>query len=124
MTGVFDFVNEINFGKNDIMTDKESEKQYIPYIVNNSLSYFPDTLYYANIMNMSGGLSKRMQYDYHLASIRPRKRFSKWTKREVDDRVEIVAKHYKVNSKIAEYYLTLLSEEQFNKIKEMYKELC
>jgi len=48
----FDFVNSISFAKKDLMTNTEnddlSEKGYVPFIVNKSLSYFADTLLHAN----------------------------------------------------------------------------
>ena len=51
----FDFVNDINFGKKDIMTDSNNpelaESTYNPFLTNRALSYFPDTIQFANMMN-------------------------------------------------------------------------
>jgi hypothetical protein len=122
MVKVFDYLNEINSGKKDIMVDKETEKEYLPFIINTGLSYFPDTLYYANMMNMCPNLSKRLQYHYYLNSIRPKKRFSKWNKNEKNDKIDILMKHYNINHILAKEYLKLLTEEQYNYIVDLHKE--
>ena len=44
----FDFLNEINQGKKDLMADdidQQVEKQYNPFIINRGLSYFLDTIW-------------------------------------------------------------------------------
>ena len=43
----FDFLNEINYGKNNLMADDidhQVEKKYLPFIVNKGLSYTMDTV--------------------------------------------------------------------------------
>ena len=50
----FKYLNEINYGKRNIMVDEETEKAYAPFIINRSLSYFPDTVALANEMNRYG----------------------------------------------------------------------
>ena len=51
----FDFINSINFTKKNMIRGTENddlaEKSYVPYITNRTLSYFTDTLLYANEMN-------------------------------------------------------------------------
>ena len=47
----FDYSNSINFTKEDIMVDDIAEMQYAPFIVNRTLSYFPDTVAIANELN-------------------------------------------------------------------------
>lgn len=80
-----EYLNSINYSKKNLMVDGDSEKSYAPYVVNRCLSYFPDTLLHANEMNRLNFLDKKVQYDYYLRSIRSRKRFSKWLKREESD---------------------------------------
>ena len=85
---IWDFVNDITLNKKDLMTNSESpnttEKMYEPFLVNRALSYYPDCILSANEMNIQPFLEKKMQYDYLLHTIRPRKRFSKWVKKEKD----------------------------------------
>ena len=55
MSNPFDYVNAINFNKQDLMTgtenDELAEAGYVPFLANRSLSNFADTIMYANEMN-------------------------------------------------------------------------
>lgn len=121
MTTPFDYVNSINFKKKDLMTGSENdelaEKQYVPFIVNKSLSYFPDTILYANKMNVNHHLDNKLQFHYLLNSIRPGKRFSKWVKKQEDNDLETVMEYYGYNRTKAESALALLSPVQLEHIK-------
>jgi hypothetical protein len=96
------------------MTDKE----YLPFIVNKSLSYFNDTLFHANEMNIHYHLSKQIQYEYLLHQVRPRKRFSKWLKKTEDKDIEYISKYYNISNKRATEYKTLLTKSQLQKIRD------
>ena len=53
----FDFVNSINSNnKPDIMTGSENdalmESSYVPFVVNRTFSYFPETVLLANQVNL------------------------------------------------------------------------
>lgn len=114
----FDFVNSINFTKKDLMPDEGHEKQYVPFLVNRSLSYFMDTVHYANEMNRISVLDNKLQYHYLINSIRPKKRFSKWAKKQEDSDLEAVMEYYGYNYTKAKTALMLLSPEQIKTIKE------
>jgi len=116
MPGPFDFLNSINDNKEDIMVE---EKEYSPYMVNRGLSYFPDTLFYANEMNANWGLEHRLQYDFLRTSIRRRKRFSKWFKETKDSDLEAVKEYYNYNDRNARFALRILSPEQVKDIKQI-----
>ena len=93
----FDFLNEINQGKKDLMVDDidhQVEKQYNPFIINRGLSYFLDTIMDANEMNIRHHLDKKLQNSYLLNIIRKKKRFSKWHKAEKSELLEIVMEFY------------------------------
>ena len=70
----FDFVNSINFTKKNMMRDTANddlaEKSYVPFLTNRSLSYFTDTLLYANEMNKLHQLDNKLQYEFFLNTIR------------------------------------------------------
>ena len=90
-----DILNSINQTKvNLIDSDKIAEKDYVPFVVNKCLSYFPDTIFYSNQMNRMSFLDKKMQYDYYIHSISKRKRFSKWIKPEENSDIEIIKEVY------------------------------
>ena len=73
----FEFINDICYAKRNVMTE-ELENKYTPYVVNKGLSYFIDTVFQANEMNVHHNADNRLQYDFLLNSVRPKKRFSKW----------------------------------------------
>ena len=72
----FDYLNAINYTKKDIMVDDFAEKEYNPFIVNRGLSYFKDTVLYANEMNKNHTLDHRLQFDFLINIIRKKKRWS------------------------------------------------
>jgi|TARA_B110000908_G_scaffold31590_1_gene37588 hypothetical protein len=118
----FDFINDINFGKKNLMrkteNDELSEKAYVPYITNKSLSYFTDTLLYANEMNKFSHLDNKLQYEFLLNSIRPKKRFAKWHKPEQDDDIELVSEFYNYSLPKARNVLSILSDKQLSAIRD------
>lgn len=120
--GPFDYVNSINTNKKDIMNDDLDEKQYEAYLVNKSLSYFPDTVFYSNEMNRRHHLDNKLQYQYLLNIVRPKKRFAKWVKRHSSEDLEIVKRFYNYSNQKAEQVLSVLTPEQIKIIKERLAE--
>jgi hypothetical protein len=117
----FDFLNSINDTKKDLIKeDPQVEKDYAPFIANKSLSYFHDTLFFANEMNLNYHLPKKMQYDFLLYSITKKKRFSKWHKADKVDLVDLLCREYSYSKKRAIEVIDLLSKEQIDLIKEKY----
>jgi hypothetical protein len=116
MTDLFDFVKSINEHKENIMTD-ENEGVYAPFVVNRTLSYFVDCIFSVNELNIRRDMSSRMQYGFLLNRIRQKKRFARWAKPEVDERVELIMRHYQLNQKRSKVLLGLLSEEQIEAIR-------
>lgn len=117
---VWDFVNSINFDKRDLFEgDPQSEKDYTPFVVNRALSYFPDTVLYANEMNLvSTTAPKKWQYDFLRLSVSKRKRFSKWAKKSHSDNLAVVMEYYKYSAEKALEALSILSEQQLQLIKQ------
>ena len=113
----FKFTDAINYTKEDIMIDDITEKAYNPFLINRSLSYFPDTVLAANEMNRNHHIDNRLQFDFFINIIRRRKRFSKWFKPEQISDLEIVKEYYGYSNEKARQILTLLSTEQINELK-------
>lgn len=117
----FDFVNDINLGKKDIITNSDNpelaEKTYNPYLTNKSLSYFPDTVQYANMMNMNSHLDHLLQYSFLINIVRKRKRFSKWHKSNSDEDLQAVIDYYGYSVNKAKEALKILDDEQLVTIK-------
>jgi len=114
-----EYLTAINYTKESLFkTDDETvEKEYTPFVVNRCLSYFIDTILYANEINQRGHLAKSMQFDYLKSSIRKNKRYSKWLKRENEDNLDMIKKYYKYSNIRAREILDILSPEDIEYIK-------
>lgn len=108
----FDHLNAINDTKQNLIVDEITEKEYNPFMVNRGLSYFPDTVLFANEMNLVPHLDKKPQFDFLINTIRKRKRFSKWAKPETESDLEVVKEYYGYSNEKARQALTLLSPDQ------------
>lgn len=97
----FDYVNAINDNKKNLMVgtenDELAEKGYAPFMVNKALSYFVDTILYANEINQYAHTDNKLQFEYYLNGIPKKKRFSKWAKKEKNDELDIISEYYGCN---------------------------
>lgn len=116
-----DYLNAINFTKDPLLDVGESyEKQsYVPFVVTRCLSYFPDTLFAANEVNIRSSLDSKMHFDFLRGAIRPRKRFSKWLKREQDDRIAALVEFYGISTRKAREAIRVLSDADIKEIQEV-----
>jgi hypothetical protein len=108
----FDYLNSINYSKENIMHDNLDEKAYNSFMVNRGLSYFNDTVIYANEMNRYAHIDSKLQYDFLRTLIRKRKRFSKWTKEDKNSDIDLIKEYYGYSKEKAFQVLPLLSKEQ------------
>jgi len=118
----FDYLNEINSGKKDIIVDSDTEKEYNAFMVNKGLGFFEDTARMANVMNVHHHIDKKLQFQFLLNIVRKRKRFSKWFKPEKSSDLDAVKEYYGYSTEKARQALTLLSSEQIDILKKkVYK---
>ena len=112
----FDYAKAINESKDQLMDspDEMWEKKYTPFIVNKAVYPFPDTVLLVNEMNQCHYLDNRLQFDFLLNSIRPKKRYSKWLKRENNEVLELIKDYYKCSYAKARDYATLLNDSQLD----------
>lgn len=113
----FDYLNAINTNKQDIMVDDITEKAYNGFMVNRSLSYFQDTIFFANEMNKYHHLDKKLQFHFLLNIIRKRKRFSKWNKPDLDNDLDVVKEYYGYSNEKARQALPLLSQGEIEELR-------
>ena len=114
------FLKSINTTKENVLLDDSNgkiEEAYNPFIINKTLSYFPDTIMQSNTMNQFFDLDKKLQYEFLLNSIRKKKRFSRWIKSNIEENVDAVKQYYKVGNEKAVEILSLLNDEQISIIK-------
>ena len=109
-----DWLNSINFNKEDL---SEHTKDYPPYIVNRCLSGHLDCIMFANEMNLHHHLDKDMQYSFYLNSLRKKKRFSPWLRKDKVQDLECVKQYYGYSNEKASQALKILTNEQINYIK-------
>lgn len=120
MISPFDYVKSINAGKNIMRgTDNDSlmERDYNAFIVNRNYSLFADTVYLANEMNIRPNIDNRLQYEFLLNTLRPRKRFADWVKGESSEDVSVIKEYYGYSNKKAIEALSVLSEDQIDSIR-------
>ena len=110
-----DYLNSINQTKEHLGDD--AMKKYPAYIVNRCLSGHIDAILFANEMNKNPHLPKRLQYDFYINSVKPRKRFSPWAKKDSIDYLEIVKEYYGYNDDKALQALRILTKNQLDYIK-------
>ncbi len=113
----FDFLNAINYSKKDVMVDDIAEKEYNAFIINKGLSWFADTVIYANEMNRNHHLDSRLQFDFLINIIRKKNRFSKWMKPQEIENLELIKEYYGYSNEKAKSVLTLLSNANIEELK-------
>jgi|TARA_E500000178_G_scaffold342746_1_gene388416 hypothetical protein len=112
----FDYLKAINETKKDIMVDDVSEKEYNAFIINRGLSFFNDTVIYANEMNKYHHLDNRLQFDFFINIIRKKKRFTKWIKPQEIENLELIKEYYGYSNAKAKSVLSLLNNEQLEQL--------
>ena len=114
-----DYLNSINYSKKSVMEsdDPAWEKNYPPYIVNKCMSHHMDTVMYANEMNRYSFLDKKLQYDFFINTVRSRKRFSPWDKKQKMNDLEVVKQYYGYSNEKARQALNILTPDQIDFIK-------
>ena len=115
MTELKDWLNSINFNKEDL---SDNIREYTPYIINRCLSGYLDCIMFANEMNRYHFLDKDMQYTFYLNTIRKKKRFSPWLRKDKVSDLEYVKRYYGYNNENATQALKILSNEQIEFIKQ------
>ena len=115
-----DYLNSINQTKKDLLDtdDPGWEKNYPPYVINKCMSQHMDTLMFANEMNQYPNLDKKLQYEFFINIVRPRKRFSPWGKKEKINNLDIVKKFYGYSTEKAIQALRILSNDQIEIIRD------
>lgn len=117
----FDYIAAINQSKKNLMRGSENddlaEKDYVPFMANRALSYFSDTVGMANEMNMRHHADKKLQFEFLLNIVRPKKRFSKWEKKNSGGDLALVKEYFGYSDTKALQALTILSDEDIRIIR-------
>ena len=115
-----DYLNSLNLSKEYLLQPEDPgwEKNYPPYIINKCMSHHMDTVMFANEMNRLPHLDKRLQYDFYINTVRPKRRFSPWGKKQTVKDLDLVKKYYGYSNEKAIQALRILTPKQLDYIKE------
>ena len=117
-----DWLNSINQTKKNLIDEDSSiEKEYPPYIINRCYSGHLDAIMFANEMNKYNFLPKKMQYDFFINTLRVKKRFSPWLRKDEIKNLDYVKRYYGYSNEKAKQILKILSKEQLNFIKSKFE---
>lgn len=115
---VFDFVNDINHGKQYLFGD-DTASDYDAYTTNRAMTIFVDTFTAGEFLNSNHQLDKRMQHDYLFYSVQKRKRWKQggWMKRTDAEKKELkilkdVAQTIQYNARRTSQFWSLLTDDQ------------
>jgi lipopolysaccharide assembly outer membrane protein LptD (OstA) len=112
-----DIIPSIQQNKKVVIT-QENERDYVPFVVNRSLSFHHDIVMFANEMNKHPSIDPLLQYHYLLNTVRGYKRpFQKWQKREIVEDLEAVKEYFGYSNEKAKEAISLLSDKQIEQIK-------
>jgi hypothetical protein len=114
----FDFLKAINETKEDLFVDPQAEKDYSAYMINRGLSFFPDTILYANMMNRYSHIPKKSQFCFFINNIVKKKRFSQWHKKDKEtESLALVMEYFGYSAEKAKEALKILSNTQIDIIR-------
>lgn len=118
----FDYVKDIQRGKRDIIRNSENpekaEALYNAFMVNKALSFYPDSILYANEMNQRAGMDNLLQFDYLINTIRSMKRDHAWIKKQAqDEEVLTLAEYLGMSPRRVEESLRVLTLDQIKDLK-------
>ena len=115
-----DYINAINYTKEPLLDTEDEQwvKKYPPYIVNKCIAPFPDSVMLVNEINQLHHLDKKLQFDFLINSLRPRKRYAPWMKAKKLKSLEYVKEFYGYNNEKAKAALDILNDKQISAIKE------
>ena len=117
-----DWLNSINQTKKNLIDEDPSlEKEYSPYIVNRIYSGHLDAIMFSNEMNQYHFLPKKMQYDFFLNTLRPKKRFSPWLRKDTIKDLDYVKRYYGYSNEKAQQALKILTKDKLNFIKSKFE---
>jgi hypothetical protein len=101
-----------------VVITQENERDYVPFVVNRSISFHLDMVMPANQMNQYPSTEPLLQYHYLLHSVRGYKRpFQKWQKREDIDDLSLIKDFYNYSNEKAKEAMSLLTQEQIKIIR-------
>ena len=115
-----DWLNSINMSKRNLL-DEDPSAKFPAYIVNRCMSGQLDTVLFANEMNLKPNLDPKLQYSFYLNSVRKRKRFSPWLRKDEIRDLDYVKRYYGYSNEKAKRVQSILTKQQLSFIKSKFE---
>lgn len=113
-----DYLNSINQSKKNLLDgDIEAERQYPSFIINKCLSGHKDAILFVNELNKNPHLDNKLQYDFLINTLKPRKRFTPWVKKQTLDYLDLIKEYYGYSHNKAIEALSILNTSQLELIR-------
>lgn len=108
--GPFDYLRVVSDKSDTDLFERNAGKGYVAFTISRALSYYPDTIGLAAIVNKLP-LDPDQHWTFLLNSVRKKKRFpKKWGKPAKEERVIAVAHHYGTSIAQAQEIMHLLPD--------------
>jgi hypothetical protein len=111
------YLNSINHDKKPLLDEEENVSKYPSFVVNKCMSYFNDTIFYANEMNCKPWVDKKSQFDFYRFGIRKKKRYSPWLRKEEDNNIAVIKEVFGYSETKAREVLNIISPQDMDKLK-------
>jgi len=108
--GLFDFIKDLSNEKKYLF-DPLTPGDFNVFMINRGFSQYPDTIFFANEMNMLSKLSPQAVNDFYFYGLDKKRRFSKWAKAEKFDIIPLIQEKYNCNINRAKEIKGLMNDE-------------
>ena len=113
-----DILNSINLTKDVDLIDEYNKTDYVPFLINRGMSFYPETILHANFLNSNSHLDRILQYKYYLYSVKKKKRFSKWlSNSKTPEKILIISKFYGISINKAKEIKDMITSEDLDNMK-------
>lgn len=117
----FEFIDAMSYSKDASVLEKNGENSYSDFLTNRHFSYFIDSIHFANMMNCYPQLDNALKFDFYFHQLRKKKRFRKWTKKQVDDKCKILSDFYLINISKAMEIVDFFSDDDIAEIESKFE---
>jgi hypothetical protein len=117
---LFDWLNEITYYKRD--WDKftpDDKDEFNTYMIHRFISMNPNYIDVVNLIQRYPNCSKKNIYQFYCDLLPKQKQFFKYIKSKIKDdkeTIDKIADYYKCSTREAKEYVSILNEEQINKV--------
>jgi hypothetical protein len=113
-----DILNSINITKDKDLIDEYNITDYVPFVINRGMSFYPETILHSNFLNSNPHLDRKIQYKYYLYAIKKKKRYSKWLKNvKPSEDILTISNYYGISVNKAKDIQDMITSDDLNEMK-------